>query len=241
MQVPGNALLRDTPAIHQLKRGIEMNSRIQSLRLLFTGLLILASSLQSLGATTPTAQAAEPSPSPAFPTNTQIETFDDLAPAVAQALAGDGPRLEYRRDNLTEEYLDSISIIIDDSPAVYPLTLDPWLQQAKLLPFDGTADDWFGFSVSISGDTVVVGARYDDDNGGNSGSAYVFEKPGGGWSGALTQTAKLLPSDGATDDFFGRSVSINGHLKPNRRAAPQSHQPERSVSGCVRWKKNSRR
>ena len=81
-------------------------------------------------------------------------------------------------------------------------------QTAKLLPSDGLADGEFGFSVSIDGDTIVVGMSHDDDNGGDSGSAYVFQKPVGGWVD-MTQTAKLLPSDGAAQDVFGNSVSIS--------------------------------
>jgi len=44
----------------------------------------------------------------------------------------------------------------------------------KLLALDGASDDYFGYSVATSGDTVVVGAYGDDDNGSNSGSAYIF-------------------------------------------------------------------
>jgi len=51
-----------------------------------------------------------------------------------------------------------------------------YLQRAKLTADDGAADDQFGWSVSISGDTMVVGARYDDDKGSKSGSAYVFTR-----------------------------------------------------------------
>ena len=82
-------------------------------------------------------------------------------------------------------------------------------QDAKLLASDGEEGDWFGDSLSIFGDTVVVGARWDDDNGNASGSAYVFEKPVGGWSGTLNQGAKLLPSDNVRF-WFGASVSISG-------------------------------
>lgn len=82
-------------------------------------------------------------------------------------------------------------------------------ETAKLLPSDGAANDFFGYSVSISGENIVVGANYDDDNGGNSGSAYVYTKPGVNWI-AMSETAKLLPSDGATNDFFAYSLSISG-------------------------------
>ena len=71
--------------------------------------------------------------------------------------------------------------------------------------------DLFGFSVAISGDTVVVGADNADPGGiGAAGAAYVFVKPGGGWAGNLTQTAKLTASDKAAADLFGCSVAISG-------------------------------
>jgi cysteine-rich repeat protein len=49
-----------------------------------------------------------------------------------------------------------------------------WVAEQELLPEDRAAGDHFGAPVSVSGDVVVVGARLDDDNGTNSGSAYVF-------------------------------------------------------------------
>jgi hypothetical protein len=86
---------------------------------------------------------------------------------------------------------------------------DNWGQVAKLTASDGAAGDWFGYSVAISGDTVVVGAPYDDDNGAYSGSAYVFERNQTGadnWG----QVAKLTASDAAAVDCFGISVAISG-------------------------------
>ena len=81
-----------------------------------------------------------------------------------------------------------------------------WAQEAKLLPSDGATGDDFGWSVSICGDYAVVGAQRDGNNGMWSGSAYVFKRTGTSWA----QEAKLLPSDGAEFDKFGRSVSISG-------------------------------
>jgi len=81
-----------------------------------------------------------------------------------------------------------------------------WAQEAKLLPSDGAAGDYFGWSVSISGDYAVVGATFDGDNGSASGSAYVFKRSGTSW----VEEAKLLASDGAARDWFGWSVSISG-------------------------------
>jgi len=84
-----------------------------------------------------------------------------------------------------------------------------WETLAKLTASDGAEDDCFGQSVSISGDYVVIGAYYDDGNGTNSGSAYLFKKPESGWIDA-TETAKLTASDGSGDDRFGGSVAISG-------------------------------
>ena len=63
-----------------------------------------------------------------------------------------------------------------------PTGATSWSQEAKLTASDGAAFDEFGHSVSISGDTAVVGARFDDDNGAGSGSAYVVVRSGTSWS-----------------------------------------------------------
>jgi hypothetical protein len=71
---------------------------------------------------------------------------------------------------------------------------------------DGEFADYFGGSVSISGDAAVIGAYTDDDNGYNAGSAYLFHFDGNTW----VEQTKLLSSDGAAGDKFGRSASISG-------------------------------
>ena len=82
-----------------------------------------------------------------------------------------------------------------------------WHQQAKLTNDDGAAGDLFGDSVSVSGDTAVIGAYFDDDKGTDSGSAYVFVRAADGtWS----QQAKLTAADGAADDLFSWSVAVSG-------------------------------
>ncbi|KAH8067985.1 hypothetical protein JL721_7205 [Aureococcus anophagefferens] len=83
-------------------------------------------------------------------------------------------------------------------------------QLAKLLASDAAADDYFGYSVAISGDLLVVGAYKDDDAGSKTGSAYVFRTTNDGASWTLT--AKLVASDAAKDNYFGKSVAISGDL-----------------------------
>jgi hypothetical protein len=82
-------------------------------------------------------------------------------------------------------------------------------QTAKLTASDGAAGDQLGWSVSISGNTIVAGAP-NATVGGNQhqGAAYVFVEPSGGWVD-MTQTAKLTASDGASQDSLGFSVSIS--------------------------------
>jgi hypothetical protein len=82
-----------------------------------------------------------------------------------------------------------------------------WTEQAKLTASDAAAYDWFGFQLSVSGDTVVVGAYGDDDAGDYSGSAYVFTRSGSSW----TEQTKLTASDAAAGDYFGMSVSVSGN------------------------------
>jgi len=99
---------------------------------------------------------------------------------------------------------------VADSGSAYIFQWDgtSWVQQQKLLASDGWAGDGFGRSVSISGDLAIVGAWGDDDNGGSSGSAYIFEWDGTSW----VEQQKLFASDGVAGDMFGLSVSISGDL-----------------------------
>ncbi|HEY6293548.1 MAG TPA: FG-GAP repeat protein [Terriglobia bacterium] len=80
-------------------------------------------------------------------------------------------------------------------------------QTAKLTASDGAAYDWFGYSVAISGKTLVAGAS-DADN--YQGAAYLYLKPASGWTTTSHFAAKLVASDGAGEDVFGTSVAISG-------------------------------
>ncbi|MDF1714597.1 MAG: DUF5011 domain-containing protein [Akkermansiaceae bacterium] len=84
-----------------------------------------------------------------------------------------------------------------------------WSEEQKLEASDGAVGDFFGNSVSVSGDTAVVGAYLDDTSGGgNAGSAYIFIRSGEEWS----EVQKLEASDGAAGDLFGNSVSVSGDI-----------------------------
>ena len=87
---------------------------------------------------------------------------------------------------------------------IFTKVSNEWTSPIKLLPSDGAAGDRFGISVAIDGKYAIVGAQYDDDNGANSGSAYVYKFDGTNW----VEKAKLTASDGSPDDRFGNKVAI---------------------------------
>ena len=79
-------------------------------------------------------------------------------------------------------------------------------EQQKLVSGDANAFDYFGYSVSISGNYAIIGAYGVQYSGEQSGAAYIFERHGERW----LQLIKLVSSDAAQNDYFGRSVSISG-------------------------------
>lgn len=86
-----------------------------------------------------------------------------------------------------------------------------WVEQQKIVASDGSAFDWFGFSVSISGDRAIVGAYQEDhDTDGENfnnlaGSVYIFHYDGTAW----IEQQKIVSSDRANGDLFGISVCIH--------------------------------
>jgi hypothetical protein len=116
----------------------------------------------------------------------------------------------------------ALLLTIDDTNARYPLTIDPTAQQAYLKAFVSSSvdpEDRFGSSVSVLGNTVVVGAPFEDSNATgmswnqasntatNSGAAYVFVRSTGGNTWAIQ--AYLKPSNTGADDSFGYSVAVS--------------------------------
>ena len=97
----------------------------------------------------------------------------------------------------------------------YQVTSGDWIQEARLVPSDAAAFDEFGFSVAVYSDGdlptstewIVVGSRHDDDNGTDSGSAYVFRMNS---NDVWTQFAKIKASDAAAGDRFGTSAAMHG-------------------------------
>ena len=87
--------------------------------------------------------------------------------------------------------------------------VDNWGQVKKLTAPGGQSGDNFGWSVAISGNTIVVGARAENSGGDNGGAAYVFQRDQGGadnWG----QVKRLAASDADASDKFGQSVTVSG-------------------------------
>jgi FG-GAP repeat/Bacterial Ig-like domain (group 3) len=83
-------------------------------------------------------------------------------------------------------------------------------QTAELTASDTRSYDFLGFSVAVSGATVVAGAPYHQvGTQSDAGAAYVYVQPSAGWVNT-TQTAELVASDGAASDYLGLSVGIDG-------------------------------
>lgn len=76
------------------------------------------------------------------------------------------------------------------------------------IPEEVTDGDWFGYEIDVSGSRAAVGARNDSTLATNAGAVYIMEQDVDGW-----QTAqKLLPDDGAENDFFGQALALDGDL-----------------------------
>ena len=129
-------------------------------------------------------------------------------------LDADGKALEAGFELVPEGLL----LTVEEEGARYPLTIDPIVQRAYLKASNPGAQDHFGLSVAVSGDTAVVGAPAEDSNAtgvdGNqannsasdAGAVYVFVRDGPTWS----QQAYLKASNTESNDNFGHSVAISG-------------------------------
>ncbi len=83
-----------------------------------------------------------------------------------------------------------------------------WVEAQKITASDAEDRDLFGSSVSLCGDTLLVGSPKDDDLGNNSGAAYVYRYDGSRW----TEEQKLTAPDGGATHQFGWSVALDGEV-----------------------------
>lgn len=114
-----------------------------------------------------------------------------------------------------------------------------WGLAKTIKGIDTSTDDFFGFTVAVHNDHIVVGAPQDDDRGDLSGSIYVFNKNEGGASN-WGQVAKKTASDGVASAAFGFSVAIHDRTiiagAPNRDFAKGgAYVFERDLNGVDNW------
>jgi hypothetical protein len=100
-------------------------------------------------------------------------------------------------------YLDDNTVTDGGAAYIFTRTGTTWTEEAKIVASDRANNDYFGYSVAISGDTVIVGAWRDDNS---RGAAYIFTRSGTTW----TQQAKIRSSDSLGVSSFGNSVAIDG-------------------------------
>jgi len=93
---------------------------------------------------------------------------------------------------------------------IYKRNDNSWIEVQKLIASDGESGDYFGGSVALDGNYLIVGAEDDENenciNGYSSGAAYIFEKEDNLW----IEKQKIIASDGECGDEFGTSISISG-------------------------------
>jgi uncharacterized repeat protein (TIGR01451 family) len=92
---------------------------------------------------------------------------------------------------------------------VFTRTGATWTEQQRIVASDGIENAQFGWGVSISGDTVAIGARFDGSaTEPFRGSVYAFERSGSTWA----QTQKVIASNHAPNEYFGWFVDLTPDL-----------------------------
>lgn len=131
-----------------------------------------------------------------------------VTPDGGPAAAGFGRSVALSADG-TRTIIGSGTADSSDGGSAYVFDGDggTWRQRTRLVPTDGGPADFFGGSIALQADTVIVGAPQDDNpNGERAGSASVFRRDGGAWR----HQATLVPDDGDGVDLFGTAVALTG-------------------------------
>ncbi|HWL93250.1 MAG TPA: FG-GAP repeat protein [Phycisphaerae bacterium] len=105
-------------------------------------------------------------------------------------------------------YYDHAAVSNAGSAYVFVRSGTVWTQQALLTASDADANSFFGWSVALSGDTLIIGSIFDSSAGFNAGSAYVFVRSGAVWN----QQARFVASDSSYGDTFGLAVALSGNF-----------------------------
>jgi hypothetical protein len=135
-----------------------------------------------------------------------LSPSDDSKGTFGQAVAISGDTVVISDDGDTTSTPGEAYVFVKPAGGWHNMT-----ETAKLTPSDGAMGDRFGWSVSISGATIVIGAPQDGDiSSPGPGKAYVFVEPVTGWH-TMTQSAELTVSNSTENEEIGLSVSVNGN------------------------------
>lgn len=147
----------------------------------------------------------------------------------SKLLASDGAAFDKfgRSVAISEDYAVVCGVLDDDngeesgSVYIFKRTGTTWEEEIKITPEDGNTGDRFGRSVSIAGDYITISAALKDEQGTDSGAAYVFKRTDGQW----VQQAKLIPDDLGAGDIMGyctnsseNLIAISAHLHDTQGA-----------------------
>ena len=124
--------------------------------------------------------------------------FDRLGSAVAlneqHAVIG-APTNEFKGDS-------------SGSAIIYARSGDQLQPIVQLIAYDAVIGDLFGTAVAINNDQVLIGAPGCDDQGNNSGAAYIFQNTENGW----VEICKLTANASQAGDLFGSAVALDGNF-----------------------------
>lgn len=146
----------------------------------------------------------------AYSKSGQVWSFDQTIVPVAGVPNDDfGSGMEIQGDILVIGAPDDSTQGIRAGAAyVFRNVMGTWLEEQRLVPASVEGFDFYGRTIDVSRNRIVVSSSGDDDRGPQAGAAYAFENTGGTW----VQTQKLLPPQMTSPAFFGDSLSIDGDL-----------------------------
>ncbi len=192
----------DWEGAHTVSDSISMHARKPSLQPRMTGLtLMVAVVFMVVALFSPTVASASPPIAMSDGDMQQLKLVangGEWGDRAGWSVATDGTTAVVGAPNAEVEG------VVTGAVWVYTRGGGAWVQQARLVAGDGAAEDGFGWSVAVDGDTVIVGSPDDQDRGTRSGSAYVFLRGDEGWSLQQKLTAPL----GGPYEHFGWSVAL---------------------------------
>ena len=143
-----------------------------------------------------------------------VYSYIDLSWQMSQKIvAHDGDRQDYFGSSVSihDNKLAVGAYNVDDTAYaagaayVFEKNDDQWIKTAKLFASDGSVNDYFGHSLAIYNNNMIVGAYKADAFGNDSGAAYIFEKIGSKWE----ETYKLLPEKLERYDYYGYATALS--------------------------------